>query len=301
MPPPIQMSGLVSGLDTASIIDQLMAVEKIPRTKITNDQAIDDKKVSLYNDLSTKLTALKFANDDLSSALTWIDTQTVESTDTTKFTVTRTGGAPPGGYDVSVDQLASAERQTYGRSRARRPTARWTSTTPTARRASTVDLKAGATVDDAVSAINGATGGQPLRGQRQRQPRPERQDDRRQRRASRSPAPAPGTQTERIAGQQREAHDQRHAVRAPVQHDHRRPAGRRVHAQGQDRRGHDRRPDRRLARSRQGRDHRQGQGLRHGLQRRRHRRSRRADRHAGGQRLGGRRHLRRARCSATPA
>jgi flagellar hook-associated protein 2 len=156
--PPIQMSGLVSGLDTASIIDQLMAAEKIPRTKITNDQAIDNKKVSIYNDLSTKLTALKTANDDLSSALTWIDTQSVESTDATKFTVSRTGGAPPGGYDVSVDQLASAERQT------------WSFTSPSAdgqmvinnadgTPRSTVNLRAGATVDDAVSAINGATGG----------------------------------------------------------------------------------------------------------------------------------------------
>jgi flagellar hook-associated protein 2 len=151
------MSGLVSGIDTGSIIDQLMAVEKIPRTKITNDQAVDNKKVSLYTDLSTKLTALKTANDDLSSALTWLDTQDVESTDTTKFTVSRTGGAPPGGYDVSVDQLASAERQTYA------------FTSPTAdgqvainnadgtQRAS-FTLRAGATVDDAVSAINGATG-----------------------------------------------------------------------------------------------------------------------------------------------
>jgi flagellar hook-associated protein 2 len=155
--PAIQMSGLVSGLDTASIIDQLMAAERLPRTKITNDQAVDNKKVSIYNDLSTKLTALKTANDDLSSALTWIDTQTVESTDTTKFTVSRTGGAPPGGYDVSVDQLASAERQT------------WSFTSPASdgqmvinnadgTQRAAVDLRAGATVDDAVSAINGAPG-----------------------------------------------------------------------------------------------------------------------------------------------
>src|SRR3954451_240982 len=148
----IQKSGLVAGLDTASIIDQLMAAEKIPRTRITNDQAVDNKKISIYNDLSTKLTALKSANDDLSSALTWIDTQDVESTDTSKFTVSRTGGAPPGGYDVSVHQLASAERQT------------WSFTSPTSdgqmvinnadgTQRAAVDLKAGATVDDAVSAI----------------------------------------------------------------------------------------------------------------------------------------------------
>jgi flagellar hook-associated protein 2 len=155
----IQMSGLVSGLDTATIVDQLMAAEKIPRTRITNDQAVDNKKISIYNDLSTKLTALKTANDDLSSALTWIDTQSVESTDATKFTVSRTGGAPPGGYDVSVDQLASAERQT------------WTYASPSAdgqmvinnadgTQRATVALRAGATVDDAISAINSSpTGG----------------------------------------------------------------------------------------------------------------------------------------------
>src|SRR5258708_614331 len=100
----IQMSGLVSGLDTASIIDQLMAVEKIPRTKITLSQDATTKKQSLLQDISTKLTSLKFANDDLKSFLSWGDTQTVESADTSKFTVTRTAGAAPGGYDVSVDQ-----------------------------------------------------------------------------------------------------------------------------------------------------------------------------------------------------
>src|ERR1700755_3043572 len=104
----IQVSGLVSGIDTGSIIDQLMAVEKAPRTKITNAQEIDGKKVDLLNDLKTKLTTLKSANRDLSSVLSWLDTQTVESSDSTKFTATRTGGAPPGGYDVSVDQLAAA-------------------------------------------------------------------------------------------------------------------------------------------------------------------------------------------------
>jgi flagellar capping protein FliD len=31
----IQLSGLVSGLDTQSIISQLMAVERQPRTRIT--------------------------------------------------------------------------------------------------------------------------------------------------------------------------------------------------------------------------------------------------------------------------
>jgi flagellar hook-associated protein 2 len=149
----IQLSGLVSGIDTGSIIDQLMSIEKIPRTKITNDQAATTKRQSLLQDISAKLTSLKFANDDLKSALTWLDTQSVESADTSKFTVTRTAGAAPGGYDVSIGQLASAERQTYAFAS---PTADGTldiaNADGTAR--VSVAVKAGATLDDVVGAIN---------------------------------------------------------------------------------------------------------------------------------------------------
>jgi len=153
----IQLSGLVSGLDTQSIIDQLMSVERQPRTRITHEQTQVTKRQSLLQDISTKLTTLKTANDDLKSALTWGDTQTVSSADESKVSVSRTAGAPPGGYDVSITQLASAERATYAFTP---PTAdgpltvyEADGTTPRA----TVNLTAGATVDDAVAAINSST------------------------------------------------------------------------------------------------------------------------------------------------
>jgi flagellar hook-associated protein 2 len=40
----IQLGGLVSGMDTASIIDQLMKVEKLPRAKITLGQDATTKR-----------------------------------------------------------------------------------------------------------------------------------------------------------------------------------------------------------------------------------------------------------------
>jgi flagellar hook-associated protein 2 len=149
----IQLSGLVSGIDTGSIIEQLMTIEKIPRTKITNDQAAATKKQSLLQDVSTKLTSLKFANDDLKSALTWLDTQTVESGDTTKFTATRTAGAAPGGYDVAVNQLASAERQTYGFTTAAADGTLDIANANGSARVS-IPVKAGDDLDDVVGAIN---------------------------------------------------------------------------------------------------------------------------------------------------
>jgi flagellar hook-associated protein 2 len=152
----IQLSGLVSGIDTGSIIDQLMTINKIPRQKITLDQDATTKRQSLLQEVSSKLTTLKYANDDLKSALTWLDSQSVESADTSKFTATRTGGAAPGGYDVQVNQLATAERQTYGYVA---PTADGTLDIANADGSARVSVavKAGASLNDVVGAINSDT------------------------------------------------------------------------------------------------------------------------------------------------
>ncbi|QEC46830.1 hypothetical protein FSW04_04000 [Baekduia soli] len=152
----IQLSGLVSGLDTQSIISQLIAVESQPRTRITQQQAQETKRQSLLQDIGTKLTALKNANDDLKSVLTWADTQTVTTTDDSKVAVSRTGGAAPGGYDLSIQRLASAERHTYAFTP---PTADGPLTilNQDGSTRTSVALKAGASVDDAVAAINSST------------------------------------------------------------------------------------------------------------------------------------------------
>lgn len=149
----IQLGGF-NGLDTQSLISQLMAAERAPRTKISWDQAAATKRQSLLQELGTKVTALKTAADDLKSAVTWIDTQTVKSTDESRVTVSRTGGAPPGGYDVTITQLAAAERRTYDFQppAADGPLTIYGADGTTVR--ATVSLKAGATVDDAVAAIN---------------------------------------------------------------------------------------------------------------------------------------------------
>jgi flagellar hook-associated protein 2 len=149
----IQLSGLVSGLDTQSIISQLMAVERHPRTGITLQQSATTKRQSLLQDLGAKMTTLKSAVDALSSAATWADTQSVSSTDETKVAVSRTSGAPPGGYDVAINQLASAERRTYGYTPPATAGALQILNSDGTQRSS-INLAAGATLDDAVAAIN---------------------------------------------------------------------------------------------------------------------------------------------------
>jgi flagellar hook-associated protein 2 len=149
----IQLSGLVPGLDTQSIISQLMAVERQPRTGITLQQSATTKRQSLLQELGAKLTTLKTAGDALSSAATWLDTQAVSSTDETKVAVKRTGGAPPGGYDVAITQLAAAERRTYNFTPPATAGALEIRNSDGTLRSS-INLVAGATLADAVAAIN---------------------------------------------------------------------------------------------------------------------------------------------------
>jgi flagellar hook-associated protein 2 len=153
----IQLSGLVSGLDTQSIISQLMAVERQPRTRITGEQAQATKRQSLLQDINTKLNTLKTATDDLKSVTTWLDTQSVSSADETKVTVARTAGAAPGGYDVTIAQMAAAARRTFTfAAPAAAGNLQIFEADGTTLRSS-IPLAAGATVDAAVAAINSDT------------------------------------------------------------------------------------------------------------------------------------------------
>lgn len=54
-----QISGLVSGLDTAKIIDTLMSVEKQPLKQLQDQQTLIQTRKQAYADLSAKLSALR--------------------------------------------------------------------------------------------------------------------------------------------------------------------------------------------------------------------------------------------------
>jgi len=149
----IQFTGLASGLDTEAIITQLMAIERQPRTRLTLKQAAAQAQEDSLNAIRTKLTALNLATTDLSSAALWEPTQAVDTTDATKVTARRTGGAGPGGYQVAVTSLASSEQRTFTFGDT---SAQSTLTLKGAWQTAGIDVTvpAGATVDDVVATIN---------------------------------------------------------------------------------------------------------------------------------------------------
>jgi flagellar hook-associated protein 2 len=146
----IQLSGLASGLDTQTIITQLMAAERAPRVHITDHQAADNAKESVVKDIQTKLGALNDATSALASVATWNPVQSMDSSDATKIAVSQLSGSGPGSYNVAVTQLATSDQHTY-------------SYTPPAAASTiaigsqSIPVAAGATVDDVVSSINSNT------------------------------------------------------------------------------------------------------------------------------------------------
>jgi flagellar hook-associated protein 2 len=109
----INFGGLASGLDTNSIVDQLMAIERQPQTRLKLKQSQIDARKTALSDVATRLKNLRLAAQDLKSPTLWLDTQTVDVNDSTKVAATRTGGAGTGGYQVEVDTLASASQHWF--------------------------------------------------------------------------------------------------------------------------------------------------------------------------------------------
>jgi flagellar hook-associated protein 2 len=148
----IQIGGIASGMDTESIITQLMSIESAPRTRTARQQVTVQARQDALRQIDTKLTNLKLAAGDLRSASIWTPTQAVSSGNESVLTARQLAGAAPGGYTVNVSSLASADSRTY----------QWNAGGGNL----TVDYKAGAgpltktfdltgkSLDDAVSTIN---------------------------------------------------------------------------------------------------------------------------------------------------
>lgn len=147
----IQLTGMASGLDTDTIITQLLNAERQPRVNLQLKGAAAEAKSAALTDISGKLSALKLAATALRSAGTWGDVQSVDSGDPSKVAVRTVAGAAPGGHAVVVTGLARGAQSTFDYA----PPATDGTLTVNGR---AVALTAGASLDDAVSAINAVDG-----------------------------------------------------------------------------------------------------------------------------------------------
>jgi len=102
------ISGLVSGIDTSSLIDQLMTVASAPQTALQNQVATDQSQISAYQAVNTKLAAVQTAAQALASSDTWNAT-TATSSDPSVVATGSTSAQPGLSTTFSVTKLASAQ------------------------------------------------------------------------------------------------------------------------------------------------------------------------------------------------
>jgi flagellar hook-associated protein 2 len=103
----INFSGLATGLDTAALVDQLVALERVPANKLAGRKSDAGRRQSIVSDLITKLTALKTARTSLDTP-SEVRAVTASSSDP-KVVVTGSGSAQPGQLAIRVGTLARTQ------------------------------------------------------------------------------------------------------------------------------------------------------------------------------------------------
>src|SRR4051794_12513322 len=150
------VSGLASGLDTATIIEQLMTVEAAPQTRLKTNLSTEKNNLASLQAPNTKAAALMAQAKDLAAGSGWNALTATSSS--AAVSLTTTGGTAAGSFTFTVDQTASAHRLTFASTAA--------ATDVVVAGGTTVQLTAGGvtktldtgngTLDGLVAALNGA-------------------------------------------------------------------------------------------------------------------------------------------------
>jgi flagellar hook-associated protein 2 len=102
----LQLSGLASGIDWTSIVNELTTIERAPETQMNSQITSYNNKKSAYTQIGTYMTSLAADIKNLSDP-SFFDNRTATPADTTVATATVSSGAPVGTYTLDITKLAS--------------------------------------------------------------------------------------------------------------------------------------------------------------------------------------------------
>ena len=110
--PNLSIGGLVSGLDTATIISQLMQLEARPQTMLKSKVSTEQKVLTALQALNTKLASIATKAAELAKSTAWTPSKATSSNE--NVTVTTGAGAVPATLNLTVGRLATAHTIDYG-------------------------------------------------------------------------------------------------------------------------------------------------------------------------------------------
>ena len=104
-----QFGGLASGLDTKKIISQLVALERLPIRALENKKAFLNSQKKAFNSLEDKLEDLEKSLEAIRKASNFLEFNATPD-DEGYFTASASHSAQQGTWQISVDQLATVQR-----------------------------------------------------------------------------------------------------------------------------------------------------------------------------------------------
>lgn len=107
----LQLSGLASGFDWKSLVDQLMDLERVPITRIQNEQRTNTLRNNALGELGTRIGALNTAAAGLKDVGLFSGRKVASSASTGAWSASASAGTATGAYKVQVLQLATAARR----------------------------------------------------------------------------------------------------------------------------------------------------------------------------------------------
>jgi len=107
----LSVDGLVTGMSTTDTIKQLMQVEAIPQTALKTKVGVQNKILSAYQSLNTRMSSLATAAKTLGSADTWGAVKATSSS--SAAVVTASPGAAAGSLVFRVDTLVATQTTTF--------------------------------------------------------------------------------------------------------------------------------------------------------------------------------------------
>lgn len=109
--PMASVSGIASGIDTATLVSQLMYLEAAPQRALQTRLTSEQSKLSVMQNINSRVASLATLAADLATPAKWTPFQATSSS--TDVTVTTTVSAAPTNVSFTVDQVASAHRLTF--------------------------------------------------------------------------------------------------------------------------------------------------------------------------------------------
>ncbi|HYG21645.1 MAG TPA: flagellar filament capping protein FliD [Verrucomicrobiae bacterium] len=106
----LSLSGLASGFDWKSVVDQLVEVERAPSQRLLRDQNLLNQRNSAYTNVKSQLTALQSRIAALKNP-SLFDSRAVKTSDASVASATVSTGAAQGSYIFKITQLATSSRK----------------------------------------------------------------------------------------------------------------------------------------------------------------------------------------------